>query len=113
MHCKLFRFGVLLFIMFFIWSAPVQADLDNMKKQEGDVRSVDLSLGYRWLDAGSNPNRAAEYVYLEDSPTAQFNYIMHSGKQHFSLHAQVDNENDFNFTGSFDHKALFRLNARI
>jgi len=73
-----------------------------------DERVVELSAGYRFVDTKDNANRAAEYSYLNDSPTFNLVIKKYDTNRKFSLVGEYLGHKDFNFTGGLDTK-LFRM----
>ena len=106
---KKLLYGGLIFSLALLSPGFALADLSHL---EDDRKVLDVSAGYRWVSTDDNPNRAAEYSFLDDSPTFNLVYKQDSGNRGFSLAADFLNENDYSVEGSFDYKALIRLNAR-
>lgn len=108
---KSLKYGVLIFVVTVLFPGFVLADLDDSSHLVDESKSLEMSAGYRWASTDDNPNRAAEYSFLDDSPTFNLNYHQDTGDLNFSLIADFINYNDYFLEGSFDYKALFRLNA--
>ncbi len=66
---KSFRHGILIFALLLLLPGFGQADTNDLAHPEGQ-QNPGWSAGYRWVGTHDNPNRAAEYSYLKDSPTA-------------------------------------------
>lgn len=109
---KSLHYGILVFVMLMLTPGFSLADPGDKSQPEDDRRVLDLSTGYRWVSTDDNPNRAAEYSDLDDSPTFSLIYLQDFGDQKFSLIGEFITDNDFSIEGSFDYKALIRLNAR-
>jgi hypothetical protein len=93
-------------------AAIALADLDELAKDKESSHALDVAAGYRWLATDDNPQRAAEYDFLDDSPT--FNLLLRDGDKTRTFALDIDylNHNDYNVEGRYDYKALLRLNAR-
>ena len=102
---KYMRYGILALVMLMLTANFSLADTTDLLTVE-DERIVDLSAGYRFVDTKDNANRAAEYSYLNDSPT--FNLVM----------KKYDTNRKFSLVGDYlGHKdnldtKLFRLQLR-
>jgi len=88
------------------------ADSGDKSPVVEDRKVLEVSTGYRWVNKDDNPDRAAEYNFLEDSPTFNLVYKQDFGDRDVSLVGDFVNYNDYYVEGHFDYKALFRLNAR-
>ncbi len=88
------------------------ADSGDILPVEEDSKVLEVSTGYRWISTDDNPNRAAEYKFLDDSPTFNLIYKQDFGDKNISLVGDFLNYNDYFIEGHFDYKTLFRLNAR-
>jgi hypothetical protein len=107
---KYMRYGFMALAMLLLTTHFSLADTTDLLTVE-DERIVDLSAGYRFVDTSDNGNRAAEYSYLNDSPTFNFLVKKYDTNRKFSLAGDFLSHNDFNFAGSLDLK-LFRLQLR-
>ena len=109
---KSLQYGALIFVLLILSPGFGLADLDDKSQLEDDGKVLDVSAGYRWVNTDNNPNRAAEYSHLDDSATFNLIYKQDFGDQKFSLIGDFLNDNDYFIEGSYDYKALIRLNAR-
>ncbi len=109
---KSLQYGALIFVLLILSPGFGLADLDDKSQLEDDGKVLDVSAGYRWVNTDNNPNRAAEYSHLDDSATFNLVYKQDFGDQKFSLIGDFLNDNDYFIEGSYDYKALIRLNAR-
>jgi len=109
---KSFLYGGLIFALTLLSPGFAQADLADLSLLKDDNKVLDVSVGYRWVSTDDTPNRAAEYISLDDSSTFNLVYKQDSGNRGFSLTADFLNDNDYSVEASFDYKALIRLNAR-
>ena len=109
---KWLQYGVLTSSILILFAGGALAAADSTPSDKSDNQILEISTGYRWVDSSGQPSRATEYNYLDDSPT--FNLVFKKLTDHksFSLLGDYINQNDFSLEGSFDYKALLRLNAR-
>ena len=106
------KYGVLIFVITVLFPGVGLADLDEKSHLEDESKTLEMAAGYRWVNTDDNPNRAAEYSFLDDSPTFNLIYKQDTGDLNFSLTGDFINDNDYFIEGSFDYNALFRLKAR-
>jgi hypothetical protein len=106
------HYGILIFVLLILSPGFGLADLDDLPPVEDDNKVLEVSTGYRWVSTDDRPDRAAEYSFLEDSPTFNLIYKQDFGDREVSLVGDFVNYNDYYIEGHFDYKALFRLNAR-
>lgn len=107
---KYMQYGVLAFVLTLQCATPGLADISDILLAE-DYGHLEASAGYRWVGTDNNPNRAAEYSYLKDSPTFTFGFSQLASAHKFSLTGNYLNYNDYSFEGGFD-KTLYRLHVR-
>ena len=109
---KWLQYGVLIASMVILLPGFTLADIDSAPAEKTKDQTLEFSAGYRWVDTNDQPDRAAEYNYLHDSPT--FNLVVKqlTEDKSFSLVGDYINENDYYLEGSFNYKSMVRLNAR-
>ncbi len=107
---KYIRYGILALSLLMLTTTSSLASLDDLLLLE-DEQIVEVAAGYRFVDTDKNPNRAAEYSYLNDSPTFNILVKKFDTNRKFSLVGDYLGHKDFNFAGSLD-TYLFRLQLR-
>jgi hypothetical protein len=105
-------YGLLIFTLLIMSQNTVLADLDDMTLLENKNRILDVSAGYYWASTDDNPDRAAEYKFLEDSPTFGLVFKQEEEDLRFSMIGTFINDNDYSLEGSVDYKTLLRVQAR-
>lgn len=71
-----------------------------------------VGVGYRAVSTDGNPDRAAEYSFLESSPTLGLEARGGSGIEHFIFEGAYLNENDYRAEAHYDHGGLVRFGLR-
>jgi len=107
---KYIRYGILALCLLILTTTSSLASLDDLLLLE-DEQIVEVAAGYRFVTTNDNPNRAAEYSYLNDSPTFNILVKKFDTNHKFSLVGDYLGHKDFNFAGGLDTN-LFRLNLR-
>ena len=107
---KYLRYGILVLSLLMLTTTSSLASLDDLLLLE-DEQIVEAAAGYRFVDTDNSPNRAAEYSYLNDSPTFDFLVKKYDTGRKFSLVGDYLGHKDFNFAGNLDAN-LFRLHLR-
>jgi hypothetical protein len=81
---------------------------------DADESNVDgkIKIGYRAVSTDGNPGRAAEYSFLESSPTLGLDSRGGSGTQHFIFEGIYLNENDYSAEVHYDQGGLVRFDLR-
>ncbi len=109
---KWLHYGILISSIVLLLPGSVRADPDTAPSEKPKDQTLLFSTGYRWIDTSGQANRAAEYHYLDDSPTFNLVFKQLADHKNFSLFGDYLNQNDYYLDGSFDYKSLARLNAR-
>jgi hypothetical protein len=107
---KYMRYGILALSLLILTKTFSLADSTDLLNLE-DEQIVEVAAGYRFVDTDNSPNRAAEYSYLNDSPTFNLVIKKYDTNRKFSLVGDYLGHKDFNFAGDLDSK-LFRLHLR-
>jgi len=107
---KYMRYGILTLFLLTLPATFSLADSTDLLSLE-DEQIVEVAAGYRFVDTDNSPNRAAEYSYLNDSPTFNFVVKRYDTGRKFSLVGDYLGHKDFNFAGDLDTN-LFRLHLR-
>jgi len=107
---KYMRYGILALSLFILTTTYSLADSTDLLSLS-DEQIVEVSAGYRFVDTDKNPNRAAEYSYLNDSPTFNLFLKKYDPDKKFSLVGDYLGHKDFHFEGGLDTN-LFRLHLR-
>ena len=107
---KYMRYGILALALLTLPATSSLASLDDLLLLE-DEQIVEVAAGYRFVDTDNNPNRAAEYSYLNDSPTFNLVIKKYDTDKKFFLVGDYLGHKDFNFEGGLDTN-LFRLHLR-
>ncbi|MDH4007445.1 MAG: hypothetical protein OEU35_05235, partial [Desulfuromonadales bacterium] len=107
---KYMRYGVLVLSLLILTTAFSLADSTDLLNL-ADEQIVEVAAGYRFVDTDNSPNRAAEYSYLNDSPTFNLVVKRYDTDKKFSLVGDYLGHKDFNFAGDLD-TILFRLHLR-
>ena len=107
---KYIRYGILALSFLTLPANFSLADTTDLLNLD-DEQLVEVSAGYRFVDTDNNPNRAAEYSYLNDSPTFNLVIKKYETNRKFSLVGDYLGHKDFNFEGGLDTH-LFRLRLR-
>lgn len=71
-----------------------------------------IEVGYRAISHDANPDRAAEYTFLDSSPTLGLDLRGGSGVQHYIFEGTFLNENDYRAEAHLDHGGLAHLDLR-
>jgi hypothetical protein len=69
-------------------------------------------VGYQAVSIDANPDRAAEYSFLDSSPTLGLDLRGGVGGHHYILEGKFLNENDYRAEANLDHNGLANLNLR-
>lgn len=109
---KWLHYGVLISSIVIFLPGFVRADMDGAPAEKLKDQTLEFSTGYSWVETSGQPNRAAEYHYLENSPTFNLVFQQLADHKNLSLLGDYLNQNDYYLDGSFDYKSLVRLNAR-
>ncbi len=107
---KYMRYGILALALLMLTTTSSLASLDDLLLLE-DEQIVEVAAGYRFVDTDNSPNRAAEYSYLNDSPTFNLVVKKYDTGRKFSLVGDYLGHKDFNFEGGLDAN-WFRLHLR-
>jgi hypothetical protein len=83
-------------------AAEVEAPTSNGK----------IEVGYQAVSLDANPDRAAEYSFLDSSPTLGLDLRGGTGGHHFIFEGKFLNENDYHAEAHLDHNGLASLNLR-
>ena len=81
-------------------------------EDEPSSSSGKVEVGYRAVSTDGNPDRAAEYSFLDPSPTFGLDLRGGTGGQHFIFEGKFLNENDYRAEAHLDHYGLASLNLR-
>jgi hypothetical protein len=71
-----------------------------------------VDLGYRAVSIDDNPDRAAEYSFLDSSPTLGLDLRGGTGGHHYIFEGIFLNENDYRAEAHLDHNGLANVNLR-
>ncbi len=89
------HYGILIFVLLILSPGFGLADLDDLPPVEDDNKVLEVSTGYRWVSTDDRPDRAAEYSFLEDSPTFNLIYKQDFGDRGVSLVGEFVKYNDY------------------
>jgi hypothetical protein len=71
-----------------------------------------VEAGYQAVSIDANPDRAAEYSFLDSSPTLGLDLRGGSGVRHYIFDGVFLNENDYRAEAHLDHNGFVNLNLR-
>ncbi len=86
---------------------PLLATDDDSSVLYGRVEA-----GYLAVSTDGNPGRAAEYSFLEPSPTLDVELRGGSGMRHYLFEGEFLNENDFRGEAHYDQRGVININLR-
>jgi len=109
---KSWHYGILILTLLILSPGFGLADIDEVSPVEEDSKILEVSAGYSWVSKDDNPNRAAEYSFLEDSSTFNLIYKQDFGDNYVSLVGDFANYNDYFVEGHFDYTTLLRFTVR-
>jgi hypothetical protein len=86
----------------------------SLPAAEEEVPSLNgkVEVGYRAVSVDDNPDRAAEYSFLDSSPTLGLDLRGGAGGRHYIFEGNFLNENDYRAEAHLDHNGLASLNLR-
>lgn len=71
-----------------------------------------IKAGYHAVSTDGNPGRAAEYSFLESSPTLGIELRGGAGMRHYLLDGVFLNDHDYHADAHFDHAGVININLR-
>ena len=71
-----------------------------------------MEVGYRAVSTDGNPDRAAEYSFLESNPTLGLDIRGGTGTERFIFEGAYLNENDYRAEAHYNHGGLLRFDLR-